>query len=122
MSFLHPFTVSISRTAYSSTSTDGLTQSETVIVASTSASIQLKRDKGFSAPTAFPAPTNTSASMPAWLIYIPLTTAINALGMAGIKDGDLITDLADGRQFKADACEYTPIEWQIACTPYKPTA
>ena len=122
MTFLHPFNVSIGRVAYTSTSQDGLSQSDTVVLASTPASIQLKRDKGFSSPTGFPAPSNSSASMAAWMIYVQMTATVAALGTDGIQDGDLITDLASGRQFKADACEYTPLEWQIAATPYKPTA
>jgi len=60
--------------------------------------------------------------MPAWMVYVPLTLSIAALGMGAIQDGDIITDLKDSRQFKVDAAEYTPLEWLLACTPYKPDA
>lgn len=122
MSFLYPFNVSISRTGTAFTTAGGLSNTTTVIVASAEASIQLKRDKGFGTPTAFPAPSNSSAPMPAWMIYIPLTAAITALGQEGIRDGDKIVDLADGREFKVDAAEFTPLMWQMACVPYKPDA
>lgn len=110
------------RGGMSFTTAEGLANTTITIVTSTPAAIQIKRDKGFGSPAGFPASTNSSAPMPAWMIYIPLTLEITALGPAGILDGDEITDLADGRKFKIDAAEFTPLAWQLACAPYKPDA
>ncbi len=121
MSFLYPFTVSISRVSYASTPTEGLAQSETSVLTNAPANIELKRDKGFSAPAGFPAPTNSSAPMPDWIVSVQMTAAVAALGMNAIQDGDEVVD-QNGRRFKVDAAFYTPLAWQLACTPYKPNA
>ena len=118
MSFLYPFNVSVQRASGTLTQTpDGASQGSSVIAASVPASIQLKRDKGFSAPAGFQGgATNTSAPMPAWMIYVPSS-------VPQILDGDMITDLATpSRVWKVDAAEFTPLGWQLACTPYKPNA
>ncbi len=118
MSFLYPFNVSVQRASGTLTQTqDGAAQGSTVIAASLPASIQLKRDKGFSAPVGFQGgATNTSAPMPAWMIYLPATAP-------QILDGDIVTDLATpSRQWKVDAAEFTPLGWQLGCTPFKPDA
>jgi hypothetical protein len=121
MSFLYPFTVSVRRASGTLTQTsDGAVQSTATILSNAPASIQLKRDKGFSAPAGFQGgATNTSAPMPAWMVYIPLQAAS---AQAGILDGDMVTDAATNRQFKVDAAEFTPLGWQLGCTPYKPDA
>lgn len=121
MSFLYPFTVTINRVGYSSTAADGLTQSETAVLTNAPANIELKRDKGFSAPAGFPAPTNSSAPMPEWIVSIKMSAQVAALGTNAIQDGDQVVD-QNGRKFKVDAAFYTPLAWQLACTPYRPNA
>lgn len=117
MSFLYPFNISVQRAGAVTQTQDGAVQTTVTIAASVPASIQLKRDKGFSAPVGFQgAQTNTSGPMPAWMVYV-------AASSPQILDGDMITDLATpSRVFKVDAAEFTPLGWQLACTPYKPNA
>lgn len=117
MSFLYPFNVSVQRAGAMMQTADGAVQSTQMIAASLPASIQLKRDKGFASPVGFQGgQTNTSGPMPEWMIYIPSSAP-------QILDGDMITDLATpSRVWKVDAAEYTPLGWQLACTPYRPNA
>lgn len=122
MSFLYPYTVTIKRTGYSSVPGEGLAQSETTVISGASANIELKRDKGFGSPAGFPAPTNTSAPMPEWIISVKMDAAVSALGKNAFQNGDQAIDDVTGRLFKVDAAFYTPLAWQLACTPYKPDA
>jgi len=118
MSFLYPFNVSVQRASGTLTQTaDGAVQGTSLVASSLPASIQLKRDKGFSAPAGWQGgATNTSAPMPEWMIYVPASAP-------QIMDGDMLTDLATpSRVWKVDAAEFTPLGWQLACTPYKPNA
>lgn len=117
MSFLYPFNVSVQRAGAITQTADGAMPSTITVASSLPASIQLKRDKGFSAPAGFQGgATNTSASMPAWMVYVPANAP-------QIFDGDMLTDLATpSRVWKVDAAEFTPLGWQLACTPYKPNA
>jgi hypothetical protein len=117
MSFLYPFNVSIQRAGTLTQTSDGAVRGISTIASSVPASIQLKRDKGFSSPAGFQGgATNTSAPMPAWMIYVPASAP-------QILDGDMITDLATpSRQWKVDAAEFTPLGWQLGCTPFKPDA
>ena len=119
MSFIYAYTISISRAVQQFSQSAGATQGLTIIAASVPASIQLKRDKGFSAPTGFPAPSNTSAPMPMWMIYIPASAG---LAQGAVLGADLITDLQSGAQYKVDAASWSMLGWQLACTPYEPTA
>ena len=124
MSFLYPFTITITRSSGAVTQTaDGAVQGITTVINNAPASVQLKRDKGFGAPVGFPAgATNTSAPMPEWMIYLPSNTAIAELGIDGIRDGDTVSDTTSTRTWRVDAAEYTPIGWSLACTPYIPDA
>lgn len=123
MSFLYPFTVTITRPSGTLTQTaDGAVQGTTSVIATTPAAIQLKRDKGASSPVAFPAATNTSAPLPYWMIYLQMVSGLAALGPNGIRDGDSVLDDGSGRQWKVDAAEYTPLGWRLACSVYKPDA
>jgi len=109
-------TVSISRSTEVFSATDGLTQTLTQIAAGMPCYIQLKKDKGYSAPVAFPAPTNTSAPMPEWIVYIGLG-GITPDGF--IQEGDLIQD-ENGNHWKVDAASNSTLTWQLAVTPFKP--
>lgn len=112
-------TVTIKRnggTTFSATS--GAVQSEATIATNVPCYIQLKRDKGFSAPAGFPAPTNSAAPMPEWLVYICLG---GVLPVGAIKDGDLL-ESSDGQTWKVDAASSSTLIWQLACVPYQPDA
>lgn len=121
MSFLYPNTISIVRPSGTlSQSADGASMGTTVIAASVACSIQLKRDKGFSAPAGFQGgATNISAPMPELMVYIP---ASGGLGQGAVRPGDMVTDLATGDQYKADIPLWSPMGWKISCTPYRPAA
>jgi len=124
VSVLYPYSVTVTRSSGTVTQTaDGAVQGIVTVLAGAPASIQMKRDKGFGAPVGFQGgATNTSAPMPAWLIYLPLNSAVTALGQNGLRDGDSVADNGSSRTWKVDAAEYTPIGWQLACTPYSPDA
>ncbi len=109
-------TVSISRSTEVFSATDGLTQTLTQIASGIPCYIQLKKNKGYSAPVAFPAPTNTSAPMPEWIVYIGLG-GITPDGF--IQEGDLIQD-ENGNHWKVDAASNSTLTWQLAVTPLKP--
>ncbi len=111
-------TISISRGSESFSATDGLSQSLTTIAAGIPCYIQLKRDKGFGSPAGFPAPTNSSAPMPEWNVFVGLF-GVTPDGF--IHDGDLVQD-QNGNQWKVDAASNSTLAWQLACTPYKPNA
>ncbi|MHB0992689.1 MAG: hypothetical protein ACYC0M_15630 [Burkholderiales bacterium] len=116
MSFLYPQIVTISRMAALAQTSDGAAQSTSVVASSVPASIQFKRDKGFSAPLGFQAATNSSAPMPNWIIFIALSA------VPTLKDGDMVTEAATGQTWKVDAAVYSPLAWRLFCTPYSPDA
>ena len=110
--------ITVARGSRSFTVQDGLMQSETIIGQNLPCYIQLKRDKGFSAPAGFPAPTNSSAPMPEWTVYLPL----GGVTPAGFfREGDSIT-ASDGQQWKIDAASSSTVIWQLACVPFEPNA
>ncbi len=110
-----PQTISISRAVQQFSQSAGASQTLTPIVTDYPCNIQLKRDKGFSEPLGFAAPSNTSAPMPMWMIYLPI-----------LKDGlilpaDMLID-DDGNTYKVDAVNYGIYGYEIAATPYEPPA
>ena len=115
MSFIYAYTISISRAVQQFSQSAGATQGLTIIAASVPASIQLKRDKGFSAPTGFPAPSNTSAPMPMWMIYLPILTD------GVVLPADALTD-NDGNVYKVDAVNFGIYGYVLAASPYEPPA
>ena len=115
MNLIYPFTVSVSREVQTFSVANGATQGLSSIFTGLSASIQLKRDKGYGAPVGFAAGTNTSASMPLWEIFIP------NVALGAILEADMITDQS-GKQYKTDAVQWTPIGCMLGCTPYQPNA
>lgn len=121
MSFLYPHAISIARPSGTlSQGADGASMGSTVVAASVACTIQLKRDKGLSAPAGFQGgATNTSAPMPEMMIYIPSSSG---LGQGAVRPGDVITDLATGDQYKADIPSWSPMGWKISCAPYRPNA
>ena len=111
--------ISISRAGVITQTVDGAQQSTVSVATNIPAYIQIKRDKGFSAPAGFQGgATNTSAPMPEWLIYVGLG---GVTPDSFIKDGDMITNEA-GNQWKVDAASTSTVIWQLFCTPYKPDA
>ena len=111
-------TISISRGSESFSPTEGLSQSMTTIAANIPCYIQLKKNKGFSSPAGFVAPTNTSAPMPEWTVYVGLA-GVTPDGF--IHEGDMVED-QNGNQWRVDAASNSTLSWQLACTPYKPNA
>lgn len=110
--------VTVSRGSRSFTTADGLSQTETVIAQDLPCYVQLKRDKGFGSPAGFPAPTNTSAPMPAWFVYV----CLGGVTPAGFfKEGDVVT-ASSGQKWKIDAASSSTVMWQLACVPYEPNA
>ena len=98
--------------------TDGLHDTLTVIAQALPVYVQLKRDKGFSEPVGFPAPSNSSAAMP----MLDLTLGLGGVVPAGfIEAGDMVT-LSSGQKFKVDAVTTSTVTMALACTPYEPTA
>jgi len=111
-------TISISRAGTVTQGADGAQQGTVAVASGIPCYVQLKRDKGFSAPTGFPAPTNTSAPLPEWLIYV----CLGGVTPAGfIKDGDIITT-SGGQKWRIDAASSSTVIWQLSCTPYSPDA
>ena len=98
---------------------DGTTYGTTQLAAAVPCYVQLKRDKGFSAPAGFQGgATNTSAPIPEWNIFV----CLGGVTPAGFfQPGDVITTGA-GETLKIDAASTSTVMWQLACTPYKPNA
>ncbi len=110
--------ITISRGTPSFNTTDGLQDTVTVIAQGLPCYMQLKRDKGFSEPLGFPAPSNSSAAMP----MFDLTVCLGGVTPDGfIKDGDMVT-LASGQLLKVDAVATSTVTMDLACTPYVPSA
>ena len=111
--------ISISRAGPISQTADGAQQSTVQVASGIPCYVQVKRDKGFSAPAGYQGgATNTSAPMPDWLVYVGLG-GVTPAGF--IKDGDIITNQV-GDQWKVDAASTSTVIWQLYCTPYKPNA
>lgn len=111
-----PDTVTIQRGASTFSATEGYTQGLTTIFASLPASISVKRDKGFSRPPGFPAPSETPTPMPMYDI-----TVIPAIPDGAILTGDMITDQT-GQQYRVDAAVWRPTGYYLNCGPYVATA
>lgn len=112
-------TISVSRMGAAVATGDGTSYGTTQIAAAIPCYIQLKRDKGFSAPAGFQGgATNTSAPMPEWDIYVGL----GGVTPAGFfNEGDIITT-SSGDQYKIDAANTSTLTWLLGCTPFKPNA
>ncbi|MDE2097776.1 MAG: hypothetical protein KGL39_11045 [Patescibacteria group bacterium] len=111
-------TVNIQRASETFSTTEGATQSITTIATSVPCFSQVKRDKGFSTPAGFPAPSNTSAPMPEYIIYIGLGGVFPA---GSILEGDMLT-FPDGDTLKVDAVNSSTLMWTLYCTPFRPDA
>lgn len=111
--------VNIARAGAVTQTADGAQQSTVQVAASVPCYIQLKRDKGFSAPAGFQGgATNTSAPMPEWQVFL----CLGGVTPAGfIREGDIITT-STGDQWKVDAASTSTVIWQLSCTPYLPDA
>ena len=115
MSFLYPQTISINRLSALTQTADGAAQTMATVATNVPASIQFKRDKGFSAPLGFQASSNSSAPLPEWIIFLqPGNTSFTP------QDGDYVTD--GQRTWKAVAAVFSPLGWRLFCTPYAPDA
>ncbi len=115
MSFLFPQTVSISRLSALTQTADGMAQTMATVASNVPASIQFKRDKGFSAPLGFQASSNSSAPLPEWIIFLqPGNISVTP------QDGDYVTD--GQRTWKVVAAVFSPLGWRLFCTPYAPDA
>ena len=115
MALACPQTISAARAVQQFSQSAGATQTTTPILATWPCNMQLKRDKGFSEPVGFPAPSNTSAPMPEWTLYLPI------LADGVIESGDMLTD-NNGATYKADAVNFGLYGYVIACTPFEPPA
>jgi hypothetical protein len=112
-------TISISRAGTVTQGADGAQQGIVTVASGIPCYVQLKRDKGFSAPSGFQAgATNTSAPLPEWLIYLCMG-GVTPMGF--IKDGDTIT-ASNGQKWRVDAASSSTVSWQLSCTPYSPDA
>ena len=112
-------TMAISRMGAAVSGADGASYGLNVIAAAVPCYIQLKRDKGFSAPAGFQGgATNTSAPLPEWNVYACLGGVTEP---GTIQEGDIVT-FSNGDQMRVDAASSSTIMWQLACTPYKPHA
>ena len=118
MSFLYPYTVSISRMAGSFSATEGYTPGLQVIFSGLPASISVKRDKGFGKPPGFMANSETPTPMPMYDIAIP---GMATLPMGSILNGDMVTD-QNGMQYRVDAALWLPMGYNLYCGPYIATA
>lgn len=114
MNVFYPRTITVTRNSYTQTAGQPYEQGSTVVVSGAIARIYLKRDKGFSAPIFMPGKTNTSASMPMWIVD-------TQLGDGSIKEADIVTDDL-GREFKVDAAYFNGWFMQLSVTPTKPVA
>lgn len=115
MALLCPQTVSISRAVQQFSVSGGASQTMTPIATSYPCNVQLKRDKGFSEPLGFAAPSNTSAPMPMWMIYLPILTD------GVVLPADALTD-NDGNVYKVDAVNFGIYGYVLAASPYEPPA
>jgi len=115
MAMLCTDTITVTRAVQSFTTGGGAVQTTTPILTGWPCNMQLKRDKGFSEPVGFPGPSNSSAPMPEWTMYLPLLTDDK------VQAGDMFTD-DDGNAYKMDAVSYGFLGAVIATTPYQPNA
>jgi len=114
MSAFYPRTITITRSSYTPVAGQPLEQTNITVVSGAPARIYLKRDKGFSAPIWSPGKTNTSASMPMWLVD-------TKLGDKTVQEADIMTDDL-GREFKVDAAYFNGWFTQLSITPTRPVA
>lgn len=114
MSAFYPRLITVTRSDYTPVAGQPLEQRTITVYSAIPARIYLKRDKGFSAPIWSPGKTNTSASMPMWVID-------TQLGDNTIQDADIIVDDLQ-RQYKVDAAYYNGWFMQMSVTPTSPTA
>ena len=114
MSTFYPRAITVTRNSYTPVAGKPLEQTNVVVVTGAPARIYLKRDKGFSEPIWSPGKTNTSASMPLWLVDTKLPDKT-------IQEADIVTDDL-GREFKVDAAYFNGWFTQLSVSPTKPVA
>lgn len=117
MSFLYPFTISVSRAQQSFSSANGAAQTLESIATGLMASIQVARNSRAGAPLGFEGSTNSNAPMPSYLIFVP--GVANSL----IQAGDMITDTTpngSGTVYKVDWPEWSLLGNRLFCSIYEP--
>lgn len=117
MNILQPRTITISRAGYTPVAGQPLQPGDTVIASGVACNIYEKRPKGFSKPAGWEVETNTSASMPIYMLSI-----LGQLpGGATIKEGDTVADDL-GRTFKVSGIEPHGLGFTGSLEPYEPLA
>lgn len=112
---IYPRTVTITRAQATYTDADGLTNADVTVAQNVDCSIQIKRETAHPS-LMFPVASDTDASVPFWVGFIPAYTGLTA---AAVKKGDKVTDDL-GNDYQVESAYPNFLGLQLSLRAYKP--